>query len=30
MGWLAGHLANIPEWAVMTITKDGFDMNPEG
>jgi uncharacterized damage-inducible protein DinB len=30
MGWLAGHLANIPEWAVETITKDGFDMNPGG
>jgi uncharacterized damage-inducible protein DinB len=30
MGWLAGHLANIAEWAVVTITKDGFDMNPGG
>jgi len=30
MGWLAGHLASLPEWAVVTITKDSFDMNPEG
>jgi uncharacterized damage-inducible protein DinB len=30
MGWLAGHLANIPGWAIETITKDGFDMNPGG
>lgn len=30
MGWLAGHLANIPEWALVTIVNDNFDMNPGG
>jgi hypothetical protein len=30
MGWLAGHLASIPEWAVVTIAQDNFDMNPGG
>ncbi|MGA8220894.1 MAG: DinB family protein [Candidatus Acidiferrales bacterium] len=30
MGWLAGHVANIPSWAVETIDKDGFDMMPDG
>jgi uncharacterized damage-inducible protein DinB len=30
MGWLAGHVANIPSWAVETIDKDGFDMAPKG
>lgn len=30
MGWLAGHLANIPGWAVETIKKDSFDMSPGG
>jgi uncharacterized damage-inducible protein DinB len=30
MGWLAGHLANIAEWMVETIDKDGFDMAPGG
>lgn len=30
MGWLAGHIANIPDWMVETIEKDGFDMAPNG
>lgn len=30
MIWLAGHLANIPGWAVETIKKDSFDMSPGG
>lgn len=30
MGWLASHLSNIPEWVVVTIKEDGFDMNPGG
>ena len=30
MGWLAGHLANIPDWAVVTIKKDDFDFSPGG
>ncbi len=30
MGWLAGHLANIPGWAVDTIKHDSFDMSPGG
>ena len=24
--WLAGHLANLPEWAVFGITKDSIDL----
>jgi uncharacterized damage-inducible protein DinB len=30
MGWLAGHLAVIPTWAVSTIDLDSLDLNPEG
>lgn len=30
MGWLAGHVANVPEWMADTIEKDGFDMEPNG
>ena len=30
MIWLAGHLANLPEWATMTITTDTLDFNPPG
>ena len=30
MGWLAAHVANIPDWMVETINKDGFDMAPNG
>ena len=30
MGWLAGHVATIPSWAIETIEKDGFDMAPGG
>jgi uncharacterized damage-inducible protein DinB len=27
MGWLAGHLANLPSWAAMTIKQDSFDLS---
>lgn len=30
MIWLAGHLANIPHWAVETIQRDALDMAPNG
>ena len=30
MGWLAGHLANIPTWASMTIGQDELDLAPGG
>jgi len=30
MIWLAGHLANIPGWAVITIKDDALDMAPNG
>jgi uncharacterized damage-inducible protein DinB len=30
LGWLASHLANIPEWAVYTINQDALDMAPKG
>lgn len=30
MGWLAGHLANVPSWAVMTIADDTLDLAPGG
>jgi len=30
MIWLAGHLANLPEWAVYTIKEDVLDMAPNG
>jgi uncharacterized damage-inducible protein DinB len=30
MGWLAGHLANIPSWASYTINQDSLDLAPGG
>ena len=30
MVWLAGHLANIPSWATLTIERDDFDTAPGG
>ncbi len=30
MGWLAGHVANIPSWPVMTIGQDALDVAPKG
>ena len=30
MGWLAGHLANIPGWAVISISQDSLDLAPQG
>ena len=30
MGWLAGHLANIPEWGTLTIVRDELDLAPGG
>ncbi|HEX9759294.1 MAG TPA: DinB family protein [Candidatus Acidoferrales bacterium] len=30
LAWLAGHLANLPTWATLTLTQDSFDMAPEG
>jgi uncharacterized damage-inducible protein DinB len=30
LAWLAGHLANIPLWAKLTINQDSFDMAPPG
>lgn len=30
MGWLAGHLANVPSWAALTITQDSLDLAPGG
>ncbi len=30
MGWLAGHLANIPSWANFTINQDSLDLAPQG
>ncbi len=30
MGWLAGHVANLPGWAVITIKQDSFDLSPDG
>ncbi len=29
-GWLAGHLANLPGWMLVTIKEDHFDMMPKG
>lgn len=28
IGWVAGHLAEIPSWAVSAIQEDGFDICP--
>lgn len=30
MVWLAGHLANLPSWASLTIDQDEFDLAPGG
>lgn len=30
MGWLANHVADIPEWASYTINQDALDMAPNG
>ncbi|MBZ5629987.1 MAG: DinB family protein [Acidobacteriia bacterium] len=30
MGWLAGHLANLPLWAAMTLQQDSLDIAPAG
>jgi uncharacterized damage-inducible protein DinB len=30
MGWLATHVANLPEWGVNTISKESLDLAPEG
>ena len=30
MGWLAGHLANVPSWASMTIRTESLDIAPDG
>src|SRR5205085_9956075 len=30
MARLAGHVAEIPTWAVMTLGQDELDMNPQG
>jgi uncharacterized damage-inducible protein DinB len=30
MGWLAGHLANLPTWACLTLEQESFDLAPGG
>jgi uncharacterized damage-inducible protein DinB len=30
LGWLAGHVANIPSWTEITLTQDALDINPPG
>ncbi len=30
LGWLSGHVANIPQWAVMTMKQDSLDLAPAG
>ena len=30
MGWLANHVATLPDWAVQTIKKDSLDFSPDG
>jgi uncharacterized damage-inducible protein DinB len=30
VGWLAAHVATIPEWAVMTLKTENFDYAPPG
>lgn len=30
MIWLAGHLANLPQWAVLTMAEDELDLAPGG
>ena len=28
LGWLAAHLANMPEWGLMTLSRDSLDIAP--
>lgn len=28
--WLAGHVANLPSWAALTVEADSFDLAPPG
>ena len=30
MGWLAGHVSNLPSWAAMTMEKSELDIAPQG
>src|ERR1700730_779598 len=30
MGWLAGHLATLPEWCAYVINQDSLDLMPNG
>lgn len=30
MGWLAGHLANIPHWVTIAVQQDSLDLAPAG
>jgi len=30
MGWLAGHVANLPSWAALAISQDSLDLAPGG
>jgi len=30
LGWMAGHVANLPHWAVMTMQQDSLDLAPAG
>jgi uncharacterized damage-inducible protein DinB len=30
MGWVGSHLANIPSWVALTLTKDSLDVAPVG
>lgn len=30
MGWLAGHVANLPSWAAIVINQDSLDLAPGG
>jgi uncharacterized damage-inducible protein DinB len=30
MAWMAGHLANLPGWATITIKQDSLDLSPDG
>jgi uncharacterized damage-inducible protein DinB len=30
IGWVGAHLANIPAWTVLTLTKDSLDIAPAG
>ena len=30
MGWLAGHVAQLPSWAGMAVGQDSLDLEPDG